>query len=71
MRSFVYNILLTHINPLIFICNDQNIIHYRHHRSRRLSPCEVDLLLGDPTKATEKLGWTRHYDLDTLIDDVF
>ena len=34
-------------------------------------PCEVDLLLGDPTKAAEKLGWTRHYDLDTLIDDMF
>lgn len=34
-------------------------------------PCEVELLLGDPTKATEKLGWTRHYNLDTLIDDMF
>lgn len=34
-------------------------------------PCEVELLLGDPTKATEKLGWTRHFNLDTLIDDMF
>jgi len=34
-------------------------------------PCEVDILLGDPTKAIEKLGWVRRYDLDTLIDDMF
>jgi len=34
-------------------------------------PCEVDLLLGCPHKAEEKLGWTREYDLDKLIDDMF
>ena len=34
-------------------------------------PCEVDLLLGDPTKAVEKLGWVRDYNLDALIDDMF
>ena len=34
-------------------------------------PCEVDLLLGCPNKAQEKLGWTREYDLDGLIDDMF
>lgn len=34
-------------------------------------PCEVDILLGDPTKAFEKLGWKRRYNLDTLIDDMF
>lgn len=34
-------------------------------------PCEVDILLGDPTKAIEKLGWKRRYNLDTLIDDMF
>lgn len=33
-------------------------------------PCEVDLLLGDPKKAEQKLGWTRKYDLDALIDDM-
>ena len=31
-------------------------------------PAEVDLLLGNPTKAEEKLGWKREYDLDKLID---
>ena len=34
-------------------------------------PCEVDLLLGDATKAEEKLGWKREYDLDKLIIDMF
>ncbi|MEO7224001.1 MAG: GDP-mannose 4,6-dehydratase [Devosia sp.] len=31
-------------------------------------PAEVDLLLGNPAKAEEKLGWKREYDLDKLID---
>ena len=34
-------------------------------------PCEVDLLLGDPTKAQERLGWQRSYNLDGLINDMF
>lgn len=34
-------------------------------------PCEVDLLLGDPTKARNKLGWETSYDLDALIEDMF
>ena len=33
-------------------------------------PTEVDLLLGDPTKAREKLGWIPEYDLDGLISDM-
>jgi len=35
-------------------------------------PCEVDLLLGDPTKAERVLGWKREFDtLDKLIEDMF
>jgi GDPmannose 4,6-dehydratase len=35
-------------------------------------PCEVDLLLGDPTKAINELEWERHFDtLDKLIEDMF
>jgi len=34
-------------------------------------PCEVDLLLGDATKAREKLGWKLNYDLEGLIKDMF
>jgi GDPmannose 4,6-dehydratase len=33
-------------------------------------PAEVDLLLGDPTKAKKKLGWVPKYDLNALIDDM-
>ena len=33
-------------------------------------PCEVDLLLGDPTKAQNILGWKRNYNLDELINDM-
>ncbi len=33
-------------------------------------PTEVDLLIGDPTKAKEKLGWTPKYDLDALVRDM-
>lgn len=33
-------------------------------------PTEVDLLIGDPTKAHEKLGWKPKYDLDRLIKEM-
>ncbi|MGI6338622.1 MAG: GDP-mannose 4,6-dehydratase [Bacteroidales bacterium] len=33
-------------------------------------PTEVDLLIGDSTKARTKLGWTPKYDLQGLIDDM-
>ena len=33
-------------------------------------PTEVDLLIGDPTKAKEKLGWVPEHDLATLVKDM-
>ena len=33
-------------------------------------PTEVDLLLGDPSKAKEKLGWVPEYDLKGLVKDM-
>jgi len=33
-------------------------------------PTEVDLLLGDPTKAETKLGWTREHKLEDLVNDM-
>ena len=33
-------------------------------------PCEVELLLGDASKAETELGWKREYNLDRLIDDM-
>jgi GDPmannose 4,6-dehydratase len=37
---------------------------------RYFRPTEVDLLLGDPTKAEQKLGWNREYNLQDLVDDM-
>jgi GDPmannose 4,6-dehydratase len=34
-------------------------------------PTEVDLLLGDPTKAEIELGWEREYSFHDLIDEMF
>lgn len=33
-------------------------------------PTEVDLLIGDATKAKEKLGWKTRYNLDQLIEEM-
>lgn len=38
--------------------------------SRYYRPTEVELLIGDPTKAQEKLGWKPKYTLSTLIEDM-
>jgi GDPmannose 4,6-dehydratase len=37
---------------------------------RYYRPTEVDSLLGDPTKAREKLGWTPQYDVRTLVKEM-
>jgi GDPmannose 4,6-dehydratase len=33
-------------------------------------PTEVDLLIGDPAKAQQKLGWKPKYDLEALVADM-
>jgi len=33
-------------------------------------PTEVDLLIGDPTKANTKLGWNPQYNLKGLVEDM-
>ena len=33
-------------------------------------PTEVDLLIGDPTKAKQKLGWVPEYDLNSLVKEM-
>ena len=37
----------------------------RYHR-----PTEVDLLIGDPTKAQQLLGWQPRYTLDTMVKEM-
>jgi GDPmannose 4,6-dehydratase len=33
-------------------------------------PTEVELLIGDPTKANTELGWKHKYDLAELVKDM-
>ena len=33
-------------------------------------PTEVDLLIGDPTKANTNLGWIPEHDLASLVNDM-
>ncbi|MBS7565994.1 GDP-mannose 4,6-dehydratase [Mucilaginibacter sp. Bleaf8] len=37
---------------------------------RYYRPTEVELLIGDPTKAREKLGWQSKYTLEALVTDM-
>ena len=37
---------------------------------RYYRPTEVDLLIGDPTKARTKLGWKSKYDLNMLVKEM-
>jgi len=37
---------------------------------RYFRPTEVDLLIGDPSKAEQKLGWTREHNLEDLVNDM-
>lgn len=37
---------------------------------RYFRPTEVDLLLGDPTKAKTKLGWKPKYNLNRLVQEM-
>ena len=37
---------------------------------RYFRPTEVELLIGDPAKAQEKLGWKPKYDLEGLLKDM-
>jgi GDPmannose 4,6-dehydratase len=38
--------------------------------SNYFRPTEVDLLIGDPTKAKEKLGWVPEISLEQLVEDM-
>lgn len=38
--------------------------------SKYFRPTEVDLLIGDPTRAKNELGWNHDYDLEALVKDM-
>ncbi len=41
--------------------------NYVRQDPRFFRPAEVDLLIGDPSKARDKLGWVPEVDFDTLV----
>jgi len=47
---------------------DLNYQEYVEIDPRYFRPAEVELLLGDPSKAKEKLGWTPTVDIEVLAD---
>jgi len=58
--TFLDNIRQRISNDPVMVRVDKN--YYR--------PIEVDLLIGDSTKARTKLGWTPKFDLQGLIEDM-
>ena len=54
-------------NPLYQIPLGQQVIGINNRYYR---PTEVDLLIGDATKAKEKLGWEPKYDLKMLVEEM-
>jgi GDPmannose 4,6-dehydratase len=50
-----------------FQCVDLEWKNYVVQDEKFMRPAEVDLLIGDPTKAKEKLGWTPEIDFEHLI----
>ena len=66
------------------IINDENILVFKNRGEYKLiegqvvvkvdpkyyRPTEVDLLIGDPTKAMTKLVWKPKYDLAALVKEM-
>jgi GDPmannose 4,6-dehydratase len=50
-----------------FSCVDLNWRDYTVQDQQFMRPAEVDLLIGDPSKAIEKLGWEPHVSFERLI----
>jgi len=52
----------------VVVCVDKH--YYRPTEVDLLIGEEVDLLIGDPTKAKTKLGWKPKYDLQALVKEM-
>ncbi|GAB5489819.1 MAG: GDP-mannose 4,6-dehydratase [Phototrophicaceae bacterium] len=50
-----------------FSCIDLDWKNYYQQDERFMRPAEVDLLIGDPTKAEEKLGWKPQVTFEQMI----
>jgi GDPmannose 4,6-dehydratase len=56
----------TGVNEICY-WNDQPIVRID---SRYFRPTEVETLLGDPTRAKQKLGWVPEITLDQMIEEM-
>lgn len=54
-------------NPEFQLHKDQEVVAVD---KRYFRPTEVDLLIGDPTKAQQKLNWKPRYDLQGLVKEM-
>jgi GDPmannose 4,6-dehydratase len=54
-------------NPLYQLPAGKNVMNVD---SRYFRPTEVDLLIGDATKANNKLGWHPKYDVKSLVKEM-
>jgi GDPmannose 4,6-dehydratase len=59
--------VITCTNPLFQIKIGKEVLSIDPSYFR---PTEVDLLIGDPSKAKEKLGWVAEHDLTSLVKDM-
>jgi len=60
-------IVIKSTNPEFLIKEGQEVVKIDPKYFR---PTEVEILIGDPTKAKTKLGWTPKYDLNSLIKEM-
>jgi GDPmannose 4,6-dehydratase len=60
-----YVVASNHPNFQVEIGKEVIVVDPKYYR-----PTEVDLLIGDPTKAMTKLGWKPKYDLPMLVNDM-
>ena len=51
------------------LCGDSGRVHVKVDK-RYYRPTEVDLLIGDPSKARERLGWQHRTSLDELVKEM-
>lgn len=54
-------------NPAVNLTIGQEVVHVD---PRYFRPTEVELLIGDPTKANQKLGWKPKYTLEAMVKEM-
>ena len=62
-----YGEVVSSANPDFFIEKGKKVVVVDPKYFR---PTEVELLIGDPTKAREKLDWVPKYDLAALVKEM-